>query len=209
MTQSGAVKEVRGRSKSQTMTGIALFAALALALNLAHIQVPAPYLTFLIYEIWEIPIVVCLLIFGLYAALTASVINTFVLIFANPGTLPSGPLYNLIAASVTLGAIVIGHKLSSRARFAIAVEVCLATGLAILVRTSIMTVVNYSLLPLSPPLGLSTPDSAIVPLLPAIAFFNATLALYTVPLGYSGVKAVSRRIHFKTAYPLPTSSAKN
>lgn len=199
------IHRVRTRSKTQTMTGIALFSALALVLNLAHIQVPAPYLGFLIYEIWEIPIVACLLIFGLYASVIASTINTILLILVNQGGLPAGPLYNLIAVTVTLVAIVLGRKISSAMKLPISVEIAIATGLAMMVRTAVMSIVNYVLLPFPPPLGFSFPDSAVVPILPLIAFFNASLALYTVPLGYATVKAISKRIHFKLAYPLSES----
>jgi riboflavin transporter FmnP len=208
MVQADAVREIRGRSRSQTLAGIGLFAALALVLNLSHIQVPAPYLQFLIYEIWEIPIVVCLLIFGFYASFAASLINAFVLILVNPGFLASGPIYNLIAVTVTLLAIIGGHEISSRARLNLPLEVVIATAMAMIVRTAVMTAVNYSLLPFPAPLGFSTPDSAVIPLLPLIAFFNATLALYTVPLGYAGARAVTPRLHFRMAYPLSSIPSK-
>ncbi len=76
------------------LTGIALFAALAIMLNFL-IKVPAPYLPFLYYEVWEIPIIAVLLIFGIYSALAVSILNAAVLIVAFPGNLPTGPLYNL------------------------------------------------------------------------------------------------------------------
>ncbi|HYB04629.1 MAG TPA: hypothetical protein VED17_09205 [Nitrososphaerales archaeon] len=208
MVQAGAVREIRGRSRSQTIAGVGLFAALALVLNIAHIQLQAPYLSFLIYEFWEIPIVVCLFIFGFYASLAASAINAIVLILVNPGALSLGPLYNLIAVVVTLLAILGGHKLSTRAKFRIPIEVAVATALAMLVRVVVMSYVNYVLLPFPPPLGFSTPDTYVVTILPLIAFFNATLVLYTVPLGYAGVRAPGQRLHFKLAYPLFSSNLK-
>ena len=208
MSQAGEIREVKGRSRTQTITGIGLFAALALVLNLAHIQVPAPYLGFLIYEIWEIPIVVCLFLYGLRASLVASAINTIGLILVNPGGLPTGPIYNLIAVTVTLVAIILGHRLSSSG-LRISFEILIATGLAIIVRTAVMSIVNYILLPFPTPLGFQIPQNLVVGFLPAIAFFNATLALYTVPLGYAGVRAISRRLPFRLAYPLSSRSAKN
>ena len=149
MGQTDEVRQTTTRSKTQMMTGIALFSALALVLNLAHVQVPAPYLPFLIYEIWEIPIVACLLIFGLSASLVASLINSLVLILVNPGALAAGPLYNLIAVAVTLFAISLGHRFSSGMKVSLSVEIAFSTGLAILVRATVMSVVNYVLLPLS------------------------------------------------------------
>src|SRR5271166_3488410 len=175
MDESGI--KFTSRSRSQTITGIALFSALALVLNLAHVQVPAPYMLFLIYEVWEIPIVVCLLIFGLYASLVSSIINTVVLILVNPGAIAAGPIYNLIAVTVTLFAITMGHRISRSAKLSISAEIVVATGLAVLIRSSVMSVANYALLPFPAPLGFSLPDASVVPILPAIAFFNATLVL--------------------------------
>jgi riboflavin transporter FmnP len=209
MNQTGEIRQLGGRSRSQTITGIGLFAALALALNLSHIQVPAPYLPYLIYEFWEIPIVVCLLIFGLYASLAASAINTVVLIAVNPGSLASGPIYNFIAVVVTLAAVVLAHKFSVASKLGNTLEIISATGLAILVRTAVMSFVNYVLLPFPAPLGFQIPEKGVLAVLPLIAFFNATLALYTVPLGYATVKAVSRRLPFKMAYPLSVAPVKN
>jgi len=209
MNQPDEIRGISGRSRSQTITGIGLFAALALALNLSHIQVPAPYAPYLIYEFWEIPIVACLLIFGLYASLAASAVNTVVLIAVNPGSLASGPIYNFIAVVVTLGAIVVTHKLNTRLRYRISFEMIFATGLAILMRTAVMTVVNYELLPFPAPLGFNFPIRAVLAALPFIAIFNATLALYTVPIGFAAVKSVSRRLHFKLAYPLSPVIVKN
>ncbi|MGH2638610.1 MAG: hypothetical protein ACRDF4_04930, partial [Rhabdochlamydiaceae bacterium] len=76
------------------MTGIALFAALAIILNISLFKVNAPFLTFVQYEVWEIPIVAVLLIYGISAALTVSIVNTVVLLLYNQGALPTGPFYN-------------------------------------------------------------------------------------------------------------------
>ena len=199
----------RTRARSQTIAGIGLFAALAIVLNFTHIQVPAPYAQFLIYEFWEIPTVVCLLIFGLFAALTASLINTIVLLLVNPGATSFGPIYNFIAVAVSLVAIVLANKLCTEANFAFSAQVLIATGLAIVVRSAVMTVVNYALLPFPPPLGIPIPEKVVVPLLPLIAFFNATLVLYTVPIGYTAARAATSRVHFALAYPLQRMNAKN
>jgi len=191
------------------MAGISLFAALAIVLNLAHIQVPFPPLNYLIYEFWEIPIVVCLLIFGFSAALTASVINTIILLFVNPGASASGPIYNLIAVTLTLLAIVAGNRVTSSVGLSLSSQIIIATTLAVLVRTAGMSVVNYALLPYPPPLGFSIPVKGVIAILPLIALFNATLALYTVPIGYIAARAVMRRIHFKLAYAIQPTKVKS
>jgi hypothetical protein len=47
-----------------------------------------------------------------------------------------------------------------------------------------MSLINYTFLPFPPPIGFGMPTEAVVASLPVIGFFNATLALYTIPIGY-------------------------
>jgi riboflavin transporter FmnP len=200
MNQTEGVKPLLVRSKTQTLTGIGLFAALAVMLNFL-LKVPAPYAPFLYYEVWEIPIIAVLLLFGAYAALSVSIINTAVLLLVFPGALPTGPLYNLAAVLVTLGAVIVGHSFGLKLKLSTRNLVIIATGLGIVVRSIVMTTFNFLLLPLSPPVGFSYPLSAVIPILPLIAFFNATVALYSIPFGYTVVRAVTSRFRFKIAYP--------
>ncbi|MDA4111335.1 MAG: hypothetical protein OK439_02270 [Thaumarchaeota archaeon] len=209
MDQIDDVRPLASRTKTQTMTGIGLFVAIALILNLSRLQVPAPYAPFLIYEIWEIPIVACLLIYGLGASIIASLINTGVLLLVNPGSLGAGPIYNLIAVIVTLISISAGNKLLSRMHAGSAPIVVATTALAAALRALVLTFVNFVLLPFPPPLGFSIPltgVTGVIAILPLIAFFNATIVLYTVPFGYAVVRAVSSRFRFRLAYPLTSSS---
>ena len=76
-----------------------VFAALTVALNPAftYIAFMAPYAPGLIYQIWEIPIVVAFLIIGPIAGIAISLLNTVVLLAVFPGILPTGPFYNLAA----------------------------------------------------------------------------------------------------------------
>ncbi|MDG6921825.1 MAG: hypothetical protein JRN67_00855 [Nitrososphaerota archaeon] len=201
MNQADDLKQTTTRSKTQMLTGIALFAALAIMLNFV-IKVPAPYAPFLFYEVWEIPIIAVLLIFGMYSALTVSVLNAAVLIVAFPGSLPTGPLYNLAAIIVTLAAISVSHSLGSKVKLGPRNLIIIATGSAILVRSVAMVVFNFLLLPLPAPIGFTLPPASLLPLLPLIGFFNATVALYSVPIAYAVVKAVTYRFRFKLAYPL-------
>ena len=98
------------RSRTQKLTGVALFAAIAIILNFL-IKIPAPYAPFLFYEVWEVPLVAVLLLFGIYVAVSVSLINTVALLLVFPGALPTGPFYNLAAVLVTLAAVVVGHSL--------------------------------------------------------------------------------------------------
>lgn len=201
MSETAKVTPTTVRSRTQMLTGIALFAALAIMLNFL-LKVPAPYAPFLYYEVWEIPIVAVLLIFGAYAALGVSVLNTAVLLLVFQGALPTGPLYNLAAVLLTLGAVIAAHSLGTRIKLSSRNLIILATGSGILVRSVAMTAFNFLLLPLSPPIGFNYPVQAVIPILPLIAFFNATVALYSIPFGYVVVRAVSHRFRFKLAYPM-------
>jgi riboflavin transporter FmnP len=70
----------------------------------------------------------------------------------------------------------------------------LSTLLGIVSRVVVMTIMNYALIRYPPPLGFSMPEESILVLLPLIAAFNATLALYTIPIGYLVAKAVASKI---------------
>src|SRR5512137_290370 len=94
-----------------------VFAALAIALNptFTYIGFAAPFAQGLIYQIWEIPIVVAFLIISPIAGLAISLLNTVVLFAIFPGLLPTGPAYNLAATlSMQIGifaALSIGKRI--------------------------------------------------------------------------------------------------
>jgi len=178
---------------SRTLASVAVFAALTVVLNLSPAKVPAPYMPFLFYQIWEIPIVAAFLFSGPFAGVIIAVVNTLVLLGLFPGALPTGPLYNLAAVLGMLLGIYFSHKLLRQAfgKQSEAMLTTSSTALGIVLRVAIMTVVNYSLLRFPPPVGYSMPEGAIILTLPLIGLFNATLALYTIPLGYVLARAAS------------------
>jgi len=178
--------------RSRVLASTALFTALTLALNLSPIKFPAPYAPFLYYQIWEIPIVAALLLYGLKVGVAVTIINTAALIALFPGALPTGPLYNMVAVLSMLLAIyaavsLMGSNLGST-------TLILSTILGTLSRVVVMTIMNYTLIRYPPPIGFSFPEESIVGLLPLIAAFNTTLTLYTIPIGYLVAKAVAAKI---------------
>lgn len=180
-------------SKTKRLATIGVFAALAIILN-RIITIPAPYLPFLSYEVWEVPIVVAFLAFGIAVALPVSILNFIILLFF-PGVVLAGPLYNLIAILSMLLGLAVAQKLLRRTKSAtMSRNAILSTILGIASRVTIMTVVNATLLQLPPPLGFSAPASLVIGWLPLIAFFNCTVCLYTVPLGYGVFTAVLARV---------------
>ena len=175
---------------------IAVFAALTIALNLSPIKIPAPYAPFLIYQIWEIPIVAAFLIYGADIGFIIAIINTIVLIGVFPGALPTGPLYNLIAVlsmlcGVGIAKIYVGKHSPVHSEMFIVV---LFTAFGVLLRAVVMGLVNWSLLGFPPPVGFSLPQEVVITYVPLVIVFNVTLALYTIPLGYFLAKTVKSRV---------------
>jgi len=183
-----------------------VFAAIAIALNptFTQIQVNFPLAQGLIYQIWEIPIVIAFLIISPVAGLGVSLLNTAVLFAIFPGALPTGPAYNLAATlSMQVGifaAVAVGKRffcsknpdtnVLHKAKWAAA-----ATTTGILARVAFMSIVLYFALPQPPPIGFSFPLDLTIGYLPFAAFFNATLALYTIPIGWLIAQRVQKVLH--------------
>ena len=186
-----------------------VFAALAIALNptFTQIQLSFPFAQGLIYQIWEIPIVIAFLIISPVAGLGVSLLNTAVLFAIFPGALPTGPAYNLAATlSMQVGifaAVAIGKRffcsknpetnILSKAKWA-----TVATVMGILTRVAFMSVVLYFALPQPAPIGYGSfgfDQTATIAYLPFAAFFNATLALYTIPIGWLIAHRVQKVLH--------------
>lgn len=179
--------------ESKAVATIAIFTALSVALVLSPAKVPAPYAPFLKYQIWEIPIVAAFLLYGPLAGTATSIINTMILLVVYPGDLPTGPLYNLAAVLSMLLGIYIIHTFATK-RFGKQYEPILtifSTALGGITRVGIMTILNMIFLQYPYPIGYEMSAEAIVALLPLIGLFNATLTLYTTPIGYVVARAVS------------------
>lgn len=193
-------------SRSRKISGIALFAALAIVFNLT-ISFPFPLLPFLTLEVWEVPIMAAFLIFGAPSALAVAAINFIILQVIAPGSLPTGPLYNFIAIVAMMLGVYVAEKALVKMRKGMGPVVVGATALGAISRTTVMTVVNYTVLPLAYPIGFSTPLAAAIPLLLPIGIFNAVLALYTVPLAYILLEVVATRSRMRVAHGVPKQTA--
>jgi riboflavin transporter FmnP len=181
-------------TKKLTLTIV--FAAIAIALNpaLTHIVVPAPFDPGLFYQVWEIPIVTAFLIISPLSGIAVCLLNTSALLILFPGALPTGPLYNMLAclsmqigiyASITLGKKVHANKnLQTNNILASIKWLTAATATGILTRTTFMTIIHYFALPQPPPIGFGLNQVLTSAFLPLSALFNATLALYTIPIGW-------------------------
>jgi riboflavin transporter FmnP len=194
--------------KTVAIAVVIVFAALTVVLNpaLSGAGVPAPYAPYLVYQIWEIPIVAVYLLYGYKYGTLIAVMNAFILLalFIGPGGLPSAPFYNLAAILAMMVGVYIPHKIASLRANRSETEgnppqfreklIAVSTVLGITFRVCIMTIVNYIVLRYSYPIGYAMPEVLILGTLPLIALFNATLALYTIPMGYVISNAVKKNL---------------
>jgi len=194
---------------TRTLATTIVFASVTIALNpaISGIGIPAPYAPYLIYQIWEIPIVAAFVLINKKAAISIAILNAVVLAMVFPGFLPSGPIYNFIAILATLfGIYIIQNIYKNKNSTSVEAKgidytktrfVLFSTVMAIILRVVVMTIVNYTVLRLSYPFGLLMPELAILVELPFIGLFNATLLLYTVPLGLFIAKAINKNLKLK------------
>lgn len=171
-----------------------VFSALAIVLNFL-IRIPDPLAPFLIYQIWEIPILTAFFLFGATTLFFVTFVNLVVLFIFFQGSSILGPVYWLIAwLSMIAGVGLIKILLDRRSVKNVAITAALYTAFGVTFRTVVMILVNYSVLRFPPPVGFSYPEPVILGLVPALAFFNATLALYTIPISYSLAKTLARTV---------------
>jgi riboflavin transporter FmnP len=190
---------------TKTITLTIVFAALTVALNpnLTKIFFPAPYAPFLIYQIWEIPIVAAFILINPKSGIAIAGLNAVILLAIFQGASPLGPLYNLAAILSMLLGIYVAHKLFAKRltpertsgsawKYNTAMAIAY-TAMGIAFRVAIMAAINYSTLRFDAPIGYGLTEGAIVGyFLPVTSIFNATLALYTIPLGYFIAEVVKR-----------------
>ena len=180
------------------LTASILFSSIALVLHppFLPLAIPAPYAPFLFYTIWEIPLYICLFLFGPTTAIISGIINFISLLVFFPGQLISGPIYNLIAIFGSYTGVV----LIKRRKFVqdtnntkndiLSFNMLFIIASPMIFRTVIMTVVNFIALPMPPPIGFSIPMEVMPTTLGLIAIFNSTTIMYSIPIAYWITKAV-------------------
>jgi len=181
---------------SKRIAVVIVFTAVSVALAFSPAKIPAPYAPFLVYQIWEIPIVAAFLLYGLSVGVLITVLNTIVLLIIYPGALPTGPLYNLAAISSMLLGVHVVRKFAVRF-FNARRESTLAisfTVVGVASRVGVMSIVNWICLQFPYPIGYGLAEEAVTTVyLPLIGIFNATLALYTIPTSYFLARAINTR----------------
>ncbi len=181
--------------RSRRLSLIALLTAIAIILNLT-VSFPAPFADFLLYEVWEVPIVLAFLLLGLQGGVTVAFLNTIVLELVKPGVIPTGPFYNFAAVLAMFAGILLAQMSAKGRRWGFVTLVAVSTSLGVTTRTAVSTIVQAIILPLPYPVGLGSfgvTASQVPALLVLIGLFNFTVALYTIPLAYSLQRAIAAR----------------
>lgn len=186
--------------KTKMLATTIVFAALTVALNpaISGIGIPAPYAPYLIYGLWEIPIVAAFLLISPASAIMISLVNATVLFALFPGSLPTGPFYNLIAIFAMLLGLYLARRFikreSTQQQKAVLKIAAASTILGIILRVALMTLVNYITLQQPYPIGFGLDELAVVATLPLTALFNATTVLYTIPIGEFVTRVIKSRL---------------
>jgi len=188
------------RLNTRTIAVVIVFAGLAIVLNPAISGVGVPFLfTGFIHNVWEIVIIVAFLLMGFKSGISVALINAAFLFSVYPG--PSRALFSLLntlAVSGMMVGIYFANKLTrknsqdqnpSKAR-----KITLYTALAITFRLIMMLPIVYTLLHYN--IGATPPsESAIFMIaLPLQTFYNITITLYTIPVGYFIAKTASKNL---------------
>jgi riboflavin transporter FmnP len=131
-----------------TLTGAAVFAALAAILTLAKAAVPFPLIPYLQIDFSEVPILIAFFLFGPTAGAIAAVIQ-WMFLNVTGSDAPLGPAIKFAAVISTLGGLWLGSELyrqvkGNKARPSLAISMILGSG--ILGRVVAMTVINYAVL---------------------------------------------------------------
>jgi riboflavin transporter FmnP len=189
---------------TKSLAATIVFAALTVALNpaISGIGIPAFYAPYLIYGLWEIPIVVAFLLISPLVGILISLLNASVLFALFPGALPAGPFYNLIAIFSMFIGLFIGRKFfgSKLANSQNVVKIVTAsTALGMILRVAVMALVNYITLQMSYPFGFELNGLAVLTVsVPETSLFNATVVLYTIPIGEFITNIVKSRLSFRS-----------
>jgi riboflavin transporter FmnP len=167
-----------------------VFAAITIVLNPAFmgLAIPAPFFPYVIYYLWEIPIVAAAFLIGPKHGISIAFVNMLVLLATSQGFAPQQPFYQSAAAicmviGIYLAIKIVVRKAPQQEAIPKRKLLIFSTALGILFRVGIMTLLAYALFRY-PVIGFSLPEPVILTIIPMIALYDATLPLYTIPIGY-------------------------
>jgi len=183
-----------GQSRSESMprrftrriTGTAVLAALVVvfdySLKFSGLKIPFPWLPMLKFDFTGVPIALSLLLYGLSAGATTSIVASIAII-ARSGDVV-GAVSKAIAEFSTVLGIAIGLRLPSRWRMVLSIVVGVALRVVVMSATNLIVLPAYY----------GMPHNIVVGLMPMISVFNATQGTITVLLGFFLNEAYVRRV---------------
>jgi len=135
------------RNLTITLTGAAVFAAIAAVLTLAKAAVPFPLIPYLQIDLAELPIMVSFFLFGPLAGIITELVH-WLFLNETGSDVPLGPAIKLVAILSTFLGFLLGSAVYPRLGLGRrpAIGLSLMFGLGALVRIAAMTVVNYVVL---------------------------------------------------------------
>jgi len=178
--------EVVPRLYTRRVTGTAMLAALVVVfdytLKFSGLKIPFPWLPMLKFDFTGVPIALSLLLYGLSAGATTSIVASIAII-ARSGDVV-GAVSKAIAEFSTVLGIAIGLRLPSRWRMVLSVVVGVALRVVVMSATNLIVLPAYY----------GMPHNIVVGLMPMISVFNATQGTITVLLGFFLNEAYVRRV---------------
>jgi riboflavin transporter FmnP len=132
-----------------TISGAAVFAALAAVLTLARASVPFPLIPYLHIDFAEVPIMISFFLFGPLAAVITELIH-WLFLNETGSDAPLGPAIKLVAVLSTFFGFWLGSRIYSRVggrtHRSVALGLSLMFGFGMLLRIAAMTLMNYAVL---------------------------------------------------------------
>jgi riboflavin transporter FmnP len=191
---------------TKSITLIAIFAAIAIALN--AVRIPTIYWPGFSYHFNEIPIIVAFLLFGPKIGVLVGVLQ----LVGQEALFPVGPVGIVVYPmgfvallmmffGVYLGNRFIAYKDASEKSLDEKKRTIYLTAFVAVVRGGVMPLISYGilyrfLLPLT--LGTPIPETYIAALVPSFVLYNVTIPLYTIPISYVIARKVSNYLKLET-----------
>jgi riboflavin transporter FmnP len=192
--------KIGGKLDTKTISLVVAFAGLAIVMNpaISGLGFPFPPVPGLIFNFWELVVVIAFLLTGFKGGLAVAFLNAVFLLAVYPG--PSRaiyPLTNTIAVSSMMVGMYSANKIMTRKangenKASTYKTVSYYTIFAMLLRIAVMAPIMYLLLFL---VGMST-LAVVATILPLQAVYNIIMALYIVPFGYFLANTVNRNFKF-------------
>jgi riboflavin transporter FmnP len=192
--------KIGGKLDTKTTSLVVAFAGLAIVMNpaISGLGFPFPPVPGLIFNFWELVVVIAFLLTGFKGGLAVASLNAVFLLAVYPG--PSRaiyPLTNTIAVSSMMVGMYSANKIMTRkaneeGKASTYKTASYYTIFAMLLRIAVMAPIMYLLLFLA---GMST-IAVVATILPLQAVYNIIMALYIVPFGYFLAKTVNRNFKF-------------